>query len=84
MIRWQRVGDGEWSMETARGQFVGGDSHIWRVRLYSASSSSTTWRSGRPSSEGRPEREGTRPQEAQSTLACRSGNGIAAPKYSSV
>ncbi|MGN6761202.1 MAG: hypothetical protein ACTHJI_07755 [Leifsonia sp.] len=35
MIRWQRVGDGEWSMETARGQFVGGDSHIWRVRLYS-------------------------------------------------
>lgn len=34
MIRWQRVGDGEWSMETARGQYVGGNSHVWRVRLY--------------------------------------------------
>jgi len=35
MIRWQRTGDGDWCAETARGQFVGGDSHCWRVRLYS-------------------------------------------------
>ncbi|MDN4599565.1 MULTISPECIES: hypothetical protein [Leifsonia] len=34
MIRWRRTGDGEWAMETARGQYVGGDSKVWRVRLY--------------------------------------------------
>ncbi|WP_285113454.1 hypothetical protein [Leifsonia sp. fls2-241-R2A-40a] len=35
MIRWQRTGDGEWAMQTARGQFLGGNGHVWRVRLYS-------------------------------------------------
>ena len=35
MIRWHRTADGEWSAETARGQYVGGDSHCWHVRLYS-------------------------------------------------
>jgi hypothetical protein len=35
MIRWQRDGDGDWSNETVRGQYVGGDSSVWRVRLYS-------------------------------------------------
>ncbi|MGO4536200.1 hypothetical protein [Leifsonia sp. 2MCAF36] len=35
MVRWQRTGDGDWCAETALGQYVGGDSHRWRVRLYS-------------------------------------------------
>ncbi|WP_374007152.1 hypothetical protein [Leifsonia sp. LS-T14] len=35
MIRWQRTADGDWAPETARGQYVGGGDHCWRVRLYS-------------------------------------------------
>jgi len=35
MIRWQRTGDGDWTPETARGQYLGSDGQRWRVRLYS-------------------------------------------------
>ncbi|MFP3466085.1 hypothetical protein [Leifsonia sp. SIMBA_070] len=34
LIHWERGAGGEWTAETVRGQFAGGDSHAWVVRLY--------------------------------------------------
>ncbi|MGO4535293.1 hypothetical protein [Leifsonia sp. 2MCAF36] len=35
LIRWWRGGDGDWQSETIRGQYAGGNSQVWVVRLYS-------------------------------------------------
>ena len=35
LIRWRRDSNGEWVCETITGQFAGGDSAHWVVRLYS-------------------------------------------------
>ena len=35
LVRWRRNSDGDWVAETVTGQFAGGNSHMWRIRLYS-------------------------------------------------
>ena len=35
LIRWSRDDHGDWVTETITGQFAGGDSHHWMLRLYS-------------------------------------------------
>lgn len=35
LIRWTRDSEGGWVTETVTGQFAGGDSRRWLVRLYS-------------------------------------------------
>ena len=35
LVRWRRAPNGDWECETVTGQYAGGDSHCWRVRLYS-------------------------------------------------
>ena len=35
LIRWRRTVEGDWVAETVVGQFAGGTSSAWRVRLYS-------------------------------------------------
>lgn len=35
LVRWSRDSEGDWVTETVTGQFAGGDSHRWTVRLYS-------------------------------------------------
>lgn len=34
LIRWDHLDEDTWVPETAAGQFVGGDSTHWRIRLY--------------------------------------------------
>jgi hypothetical protein len=35
MIKWSRDGKGDWVTETITGQYAGGDSRRWVIRLYS-------------------------------------------------
>jgi hypothetical protein len=34
LIRWIHTADGDWDTETVTGQYAGGDSRRWVVRLY--------------------------------------------------
>ncbi|MGO4592491.1 hypothetical protein AB4Z18_01590 [Leifsonia sp. 2TAF2] len=34
LIHWSLTEQGEWTTQIVRGQFVSGDVHTWRIRLY--------------------------------------------------